>query len=61
MKEIAWEKIRTKAAMGLELEKVPKRTGRSAFGTCPKSLFSKVQIKEGDAQYLSEGWTCTPL
>lgn len=28
MKEIAWEKIGTKAAMGSELEKVPKRAGR---------------------------------
>lgn len=43
------EKIGTKAAMGLEQEKVPKRAGRSAFGYPPKSLFSKVQIKEGDA------------
>lgn len=49
MKEIAWTKIGTKAAMGLELEEVPKRAGRSALGYPPKSLFSKVQIKEGDA------------
>lgn len=46
MKEIAWEKIGTKAAMDSELEKVPKRAGREIC------TFSK----EGDdAWRLSEG------
>lgn len=49
MKEIAWEKIGTKAAVGLEQEKMPKRAERSAFGYLQKPLFSKVQIEEGDA------------
>lgn len=48
MKEITQEKTGTKAAMGLELEIVPKREGKSACGYAPKSLFSKLQIKEGD-------------
>lgn len=49
MKEVAQEEIGTKAAMGLELEKMTKRVERSAFDYPPKSLFSKEQIKVGDS------------
>lgn len=60
VKEISWEKIGAKAAMDLGLVKVPKGAGRSAFGHPLPSAYSNVQIKEGGAQCLSEGWTPIP-